>query len=191
MKPSQVLNILRGTYCGVCFDSFENFSVPLQEFMSKNSLKNFDSIFKGSSPENSEDSQLSAIKDLLNSILSSQIPEKKIIFCKECKQTIHWACLPNKSYKQPSEVTVFKGVSKLTTFLCCICQLKSTQSMQIKEKKSKINDACMECGQDNGLRLALQGKKRDVLLSQFIHPVCGLFSSVIAPKNLEDFSFYR
>jgi hypothetical protein len=191
MNPTEVLTTLRRTYCGACFDSFENFSLQLQEFMSKYSLQNFESLLTEPRPENFDESILTDLKGLLNSILSSQIPQKKIIFCRDCKQTIHLACLPNKSYKKTQEMVFLDGVHPITTFQCCICQQKTNQFPQLKEKKSKVNGACMECTQVDGFRLALQGKKRDVLLSQFVHPICALFSSVIAPKNLGDLSFFR
>lgn len=190
MEHNKVLTTLRSTYCGVCFDSFENFSLPLQDFAGQYSVKDFGSFLSNPSCHDSSPALL-ALKKLLNCLISSQIQEKKVVFCRDCNQTIHWACLPNKSYKNPKDVVFLKGVAPITTFLCCICQMKSHSSVGPKDKKPKVSGACMECTQSDGLRLALQGKKREVLLSQFVHPVCAFFSSVIAPKHLEEMSFFR
>lgn len=191
MDPSKVLITLRKTYCGVCFDSFENFSLQLQEFMSNHSLKTLSMPLPETTSGQSGPSVVAALKELLNSILSSQIPKKRIVFCSDCGQTIHWACLPNKSYKQPCEQVFLEGVLPVSTFLCCVCHWKSSHQAPVKDTKSKPVGTCMECSQADGLRVALQGKKRDVLLGQFVHPVCALFSSVVAPKNLRQLSFLR
>lgn len=191
MDPSKVLITLRKTYCGICFDSFENFSLQLQDFMSTYSLKTLSLPLPEPPSGHSGPSPTSALKELLNSILSSQIPSKRIVFCRDCGQTIHWACLPNKSYKQPLDHVFLEGVTPVKTFLCCVCHWKSSHQGPLKDTKSKPIGACMECSRAEGLRVALQGKKRDVLLGQFVHPVCALFSSVVAPKNLREFSFLR
>lgn len=180
---------MRSTYCGVCFDSFENFSLPLQDFMAKHSLKSLSTLPLESDSHDSNP-VVPELKLLLNSLLSAQIPEKRLILCRDCGQTIHFACLPNKSYKRPTQTVFFEGVEPVGTFLCCVCQMNS-QNLQVKDKKSKVSRACIECMQATGFRVALQGKKRDVLLSQFVHPVCALFSSVIAPKHLDELSFFR
>ena len=159
--------------------------------MGKYSVKNLSSLFPTSSSNELASPNLLALKNLLNGLISLQIKEKKIVLCRDCGVTVHWACLPNKSYKNPKDLLFLKGVKPITTFLCCICQMKNHSPIVGKDKKPKVSGACMECTQTDGLRLALQGKKRDVLLSQFVHPICAFFSSVIAPKNLEEMSFFR
>ena len=183
MEPGRILKILRKTYCGVCFCAFESFSIKLDEFQKKHKITDFLSI-----DLNVPSSITRELSSLVKDMLSNQTKSKEIIFCSECPNTVHARCLPRKDSAEVQLEVLGGGLGEVKSFKCLLCRMGHSEE---SKKKNVLMAECYECGQGSGVLTSIECESRQEIKSQFVHPVCGMYSTQIKPLSLQNLDFFK